>query len=405
VAGGRWQVAGSRNNMIRILLSFILLINITASSAQDSCRIRVSLLTCSPGSELYSIFGHSALRIVDSTVGTDIVYNYGTFDFGDPDFYSKFVRGKLLYFLSQESFPDFAAQYAYEQRTMDEQILALGCDQKKQVQAFIYNNLQGDNRFYKYDFLYDNCTTRLRDIIEQFRNKDLKEGTILIAEGMSFRNGIHYYLDNGEMYWSKFGIDLLLGSRIDKQMTNREAMFLPEFLENSLDRTGNGADSLVIQKEYPLTLRGEIEKSAFLERPATIFSLLALFIFALGFSRHNVADKILKWFDRTFFFTLGLLGCLFLFMWFGTDHKQTADNYNLLWAWPTHILAPFLLNGTKPNARKYFLIYLVVTGITLLLWVLIPQQLNPALIPILLIAMYRCWKIYSKHGTNTKKSS
>ncbi len=391
--------------MTRFLFSFVLLFSIISGNAQDSCKIRVSLLTCSPGSELYSIFGHSALRIVDSTVGTDIVYNYGTFDFGDPDFYSKFVRGKLLYFLSQESFPDFAAQYAYEQRTMDEQILALSCDQKKQVQAFIYNNLQGDNRFYKYDFLYDNCTTRLRDIIEQFRNKDLKEGTILIAEGMSFRNGIHYYLDNGEMYWSKFGIDLLLGSRIDKKMTNREAMFLPEFLESSLDRTGNGADSLVLKKEFPLISRGEVIGSGFFERPVTIFTILALLIFALGFSSQDASRKILEWFDRIFFFTLGLLGCLFLFMWFGTDHKQTADNYNLLWAWPTHIIVPFLLTGALPNARKYFLIYMIVIGITLLLWILLPQQLNPALIPILFIAMYRCWKIYSNHGTNNKKSS
>ncbi|HLO83046.1 MAG TPA: DUF4105 domain-containing protein [Chitinophagaceae bacterium] len=391
--------------MMRIFLSFLLLLNIISGNAQDSCRMRVSLLTCSPGSELYSIFGHSALRIVDSSVGTDIVYNYGTFDFGDPDFYSKFVRGKLLYFVSQESFPDFAATYVYEQRTMDEQILNFSCDQKKQIQSFIYNNLQGDNKFYKYDFLYDNCTTRLRDIIEKFRNKDLKEGPVKIAEGMTFRNGIHYYLDHGEMHWSKFGIDLLLGSRIDKKMTTREAMFLPEFLEASIDRTGNGTDSLVIKKEYPLTLRAEIQKTGLFEQPLTIFSILALLIFALGFSKNPASKKLLIWIDSALFLILGLLGCLFLFMWVGTDHKQTADNYNLLWAWPVHIIAPFLLYRPSPNARRYFFIYMIVTGITLLSWVILPQQLNPALIPILLIAMYRCWKIYSEHGTINKKSS
>jgi hypothetical protein len=207
------------------------------------------------------------------------------------------------------------------------------------------------------------------------------------------------------MHWSKLGIDLLLGSRIDKTMLNREAMFLPEFLEASLDKTGNGKDSLVLKKEYPLILRANIEKSGFFERPEIVFTMLLLAVIALSFSGKSVSKKILKIFDQIFFLLLGLLGCLFLFMWIGTDHKQTADNYNLLWAWPLNIFAPLLLNRPKPNVRRYFFIYLVVTGITLLLWVLLPQQLNPALIPILLIAMLRSWKIYKEHGTNSKQTS
>jgi hypothetical protein len=333
------------------------------------------------------------------------VYNYGTFDFEDPEFYTKFVRGKLLYFLSQSSFPQFKAEYEYFQRSIAEQVLDLDCEKKKELRAFIFNNLREENKFYKYDFLYDNCTTRLRDIIEQYRNKDLREGPIAVAAGMTFRNGIHYYLNNGEMHWSKLGIDLLLGSRIDKPMTNREAMFLPEFLEGSIDKTGNGNDSLVLVKEYPLTLRGEIERTGFFGRPETLFSILLLLVIAFSFSGQPLSQKLIKGFDTVFFLVLGLLGCLFLFMWFGTDHKQTADNYNLLWAWPSHIIAPFILNHPKPNVRRYFFIYLIVTGITLLLWVLLPQQLNPALIPILLIAMFRSWKIYNEHGTNSKQTS
>jgi hypothetical protein len=203
------------------------------------------------------------------------------------------------------------------------------------------------------------------------------------------------------MHWSKFGIDLLLGSRIDKTMSNREAMFLPEFLEVSLDKTGNGSDSLVLVKEYPLSLRAEIVRSGFFQRPETVFTLLLLAVVALSFSKRVISRKLLAGFDKIFFLLLGLLGCLFLFMWFGTDHKQTANNYNLLWAWPIHIIAPFVLNQPKPNVRKYFFIYFMATGITLLLWVLLPQQLNPALIPILLIAMFRSWKIYKEHGTNS----
>jgi hypothetical protein len=370
-------------------------LSLCTARAQDSCRLQVSLLTCSPGSELYSIFGHSALRIVDSAAQTDIVYNYGTFDFGDPDFYSKFVKGKLLYFLSREAYPDFAYSYALEGRSIAEQVLDLGCTEKQQLREFIYNNLQGDNRYYRYDFLYDNCTTRLRDIVEKFRNPALKEGEVPQARGMSFRDGIHFYLDRGQMWWSKFGIDLLLGSRMDKTMTNREAMFLPEFLETSLDSTEAPGDQLVIKKELRLPA-GPMEDGASWFSPLLLFSLFALVMILYGWGN----KRPMKWFDRFFFLLIGLLGCLLLFMWLGTDHRQTKDNWNLAWAWPFHILAPFLLNKPSPNARRYFLIYFWVTAALLLAWIILPQELNTAVIPILLLAMARSWSISKDYGKN-----
>src|SRR3982751_2050087 len=118
-----------------------------AAQAQDStnCHVRISLLTCAPGQELYSTFGHTAIRITDSVTRTDIVYNYGTFDFDDPNFYMKFVRGKLDYFLSADQFPDFMYEYEETQRSVAEQVLNLNCAQKQQIIQALATNMQGTN--------------------------------------------------------------------------------------------------------------------------------------------------------------------------------------------------------------------------------------------------------------------
>jgi hypothetical protein len=363
------------------------------SGAQDSCQLRISLLTCTPGSELYSIFGHSAIRVIDKSTNTDIVYNYGTFDFGDPSFYSKFIRGKLLYYVSQENFRDFEYEYRMDNRGMDEQVLNLTCKEQQDVQQFLFTNLQGNNKFYKYDFLMDNCTTRLRDIIEQHANKSMVSGTIPEAKGMSFRNAIHYYLDKGHMRWSKLGIDLLLGSRIDRKMSNREAMFLPEFLEKSIDLSGSVKDSLVRIKLYPVVRSENTDDDSSVLTPFIVFSIAAMFIFLLGLMHQPVAGKILHIADVVLFLLIGLLGCLIMFMWFGTDHRDTGNNVNLLWAWPTHVIAAVMLIFRKKRLPNYFTAYSIVTLLILVTWFFLPQQLNPSIIPVLALACWRSWKI------------
>src|SRR5207237_648325 len=132
-----------------------------------TCSLRITVLTCSPGQDLYSIFGHNALRITDSSKGTDVIYNWGTFDFNEPNFYLKFMRGKLLYFLSPDKLEDFMYEYQYEGRSVNEQVLDISCEEKMKIKQLVDINMTGDNRFYKYDFLYDNCTTRIRDIVEK----------------------------------------------------------------------------------------------------------------------------------------------------------------------------------------------------------------------------------------------
>ena len=161
------------------LLLLLALLPYFAKAQDDSCTLRISLLTCTPGEELYSTFGHSAIRVVDLRNNTDLIFNYGTFDFNDPDFYKKFVQGKLLYFVSVDSIQNFLWEYEYFKRGVMEQVLNLTCAEKQNMIAALFENAKEENKYYRYDFNYDNCTTRLRDILEKATGKPLKSANIL----------------------------------------------------------------------------------------------------------------------------------------------------------------------------------------------------------------------------------
>src|SRR5687768_3675488 len=183
------------NQPLPKLLFFLLFtICFSRSHAQDSCNLRITLLTCAPGAELYSTFGHTAIRVQDSRVGLDEVYNYGTFEFAE-DFYIKFVRGKLLYALSVQSFDEFLYQYQYESRSVIEQDLAFTCGQKQQLYTKLQQNALPENRAYRYDFLFDNCTTRAGFMVDSGARAKVVLGNILAKDPLTFRDHIDVYLD------------------------------------------------------------------------------------------------------------------------------------------------------------------------------------------------------------------
>lgn len=378
--------------MKRLVLVLLIVFPLVLNAA-DSCSLRISIITCSPGLELYSIFGHSAIRITDSLTETDIVYNYGTFDVSDPDFYIKFLKGKMNYFLSQQDFRNFTYSYYFEQRGVSEQILNLSCEEKHRFQQFIFHNLEGNNVFYKYDFFYDNCTTRLRDLVEKLTNKSYSTGEIPQAIHLSFRSALHYYLDKGNMPWSKLGIDILLGISSDKEMTTREAMFLPDFLESSIDHANY--NKLPLVKEKAIILKQMLPTgNSEMYIPLIIFSVFAVFIFVIGLLKNKLFKTLTSIFDYILFFSIGLLGSVLLFMWFGTDHTVMGKNLNLLWAWPINLPMLFFMHKKNNLIKKYFLVHAILLFVILLFWMGLPQSLNPALIPIVLIASWRSWNIY-----------
>lgn len=359
--------------------------------AQDSCKLRISLLTCAPGEELYSTFGHTALRVQDSLNGTDLVFNYGTFEFG-PDFYTKFIKGKLLYFLSVEDFRDFMYEYQIESRSVQEQVLQLSCGEKQKLYAALQTNAQEENKYYKYDFLFDNCTTRAGDIVVKNTNAPITFKNILPKEIPTFRDLIHSYLNAGHEYWSKLGIDILLGAKLDKKVSNKEAMFLPDYLLKGFDSAVVNNHPLVSTPQTILQMPSPLSENSFFT-PSIVFSLLFVIVFALSFVKSNWANVTQSVFDFLFFFILGLAGLLLLFMWFGTDHKVCRDNFNLLWALPTNVVMAFFVHSKKPWVKNYFKIVFWITIVLTLTWFFLPQQMNNALIPILLLIIFRSWRL------------
>jgi hypothetical protein len=379
-----------RKLKLRLLVVVILLVSQLTTKAQASIGLRISLITCSPGQELYSTFGHSAIRVIDSTRSSDWVFNYGTFDFNDPDFYTKFIQGKLLYFVSLERTADFIAQYQYEQRKVIEQELQLNESEKLFIQQYLFENLKPENRFYPYDFFFDNCTTRLRDLLEKGKQPKPQFPAVM-PENTRFRQAIHTYLDKGRQDWSKLGIDLLLGSRTDRVMNINEQQFLPDNLMLALEQCSN--QKIVLQTNTLYEPNGTIENE--ISATPLQVSLLICFLF-LGLSlyekKNRIVKKSLAILDTTLFLLVGLLGFILAFAWFGTDHIMTKNNYNLAWALPGLMIFPLLRSTINTWTKRYIRLHTFILALTLCVWIWLPQQLNTALIPIVFTLFVRTYQ-------------
>ena len=384
---------------MRILKAFfifwlVLLTAGTSHAATDSSRLQISLITCAPGAELYSVFGHTALRIVDSAANTDIIYNYGTFNFDDPDFYSKFVRGKLMYFLSQQSFPDFLYEYAYFKRGVTEQVLQLSPIEKKEIQLSLFENVREENRYYKYDFLYDNCATRLRDIIFKTNKDNAFEPKAFAENGTTFRDYLHNYLSRAEMQWTTLGIDLLLGIGADKTMTTAECMFLPDYLAQGVSLAIKGNAKLVERDRVHLPNAQDLPiKPPFWQTPLFFFSFLAFLVVLPSFFRSKAIASFQSIMDRIIFVLSGLLGLLLLFMWFGTDHQSFASNLNLVWAMPINLLVAFSIKRSRKWLKTYLRYYSLLLLLMMIPVLLQPGIINVGLFPLILALSFRSWML------------
>lgn len=385
-----------------LLLSVFTISFLIPVFSQDSCGLRISLLTCAPGAELYSTFGHTAIRVQDQQNGLDEVYNYGTFDGYDDDFYMKFVRGKLLYFLAIQSFDEFIYQYQVESRSVISQELALTCAQKQKLLTALRTNALPQNRSYRYDFLFDNCTTRARDMVDSGTGAKVVLGNILKPDPYTFRNHIDVYLHRANQDWSKLGIDLLLGAKMDRPANNREAMFLPDNLMLAFDKATADGKPLVAAKQTILEMPS-LNSESLLITPVVAFGILLFIIAGLTFLKSSWVPGAVGVLDFILFFSLGLIGVLLLFMWFGTDHALCANNYNLLWALPTNLVAAFVVHKRLPWVKKYFRIVFWVTVLLLVTWKFLPQQMNDGFLPLVLTIALRSW-ILSNWRKNADKA-
>ena len=326
---------------------------------------RMSLLTCSPGEELYTCFGHSAIRYTDTLNGewVDYVFNYGTFEFSE-GFYLKFARGKLNYMLSVEEFPGFQQAYLYGGRGILENEFKLTAEQIRTLGASLIENAKKENKYFQYDFFYDNCATRVRDIVLK-AFPEIQQNEKTFSNRPRFRHDIDVYL--AHQYWADFGIDLVLGRPCDKTPEAGQTSFLPDSLQsNMMDWTLNGKKVLGRTEELLPVDDSLFEKQAPSAKPILYVTLSAL-LFA-GFSIY-LGWKKRGWnfSERLFLGFFGLLGVVLFVMWFLTDHTTTKWNFNLLWANPMLFILVFArLNSLKTWIRKYVFVQMILSAYVLI---------------------------------------
>ena len=357
--------------------------------SQEIPQAEVYLITCGPGTEIYSVYGHSALRIVIPEKKIDTVYNWGVFDFATPNFAWKFAKGRLNYMLGVYSFESFLKDYFLEQRWVISQKFNLETPDIERLFLLLEENLKPENITYSYDFYYDNCSTRIRDLIEKAVGEDL----LYPPEKAKKELQTFRYLtgEYEKVYpWLKLGIDLLIGSPGDKKASFREMMFLPAHLKNGLSelliRRNSKMIPLLQNPEIVLDIDQQPIKEKLFASPLFVFSLLLIIIIMLtGLVRRKTANNII---DIFLFSVFSILALLMIFFNFFTDHHQLRWNLNIIWLNPFIILCLTSL-VFKKDWSGWFRIVFYLTVLFLLFLALLPQHINNAFFPLIIILMIR----------------
>ena len=392
--------------MKKLFVLFILFSFVSkAQNIQLSPQAEISVITCGPGyNELYETFGHSAFRVHDIPNKIDKVYNYGTFNFNTPNFYLKFTQGKLLYDLGVYPFGAFLQSYHRENRWVKGQVLDLTTNEVQKVFDFLENNAKPENRSYKYDFFFNNCSTKLYDVLEKVLGKKIEFDNNFDKHKYTHRDLIYQYTTY--LPWSSFGIDLALGSVIDRQATSKEYMFLPDYVFNAFAKINineNGKVKPIVKRTEEILLnQGEKIENNTILKPFFVFSILALIVilFTIKDYKNNQRNKVL---DTILFIVTGFIGIVVLLLWFATDHSATANNFNILWAFAPNLIFAFIINKDRLMSYYYIFTLLALLDILVILWVFKFQVFAIGLIPIL-IALYTryiyLWIYFKGNSTN-----
>lgn len=389
---------------MRIFLLFIgilFTLHTTAQNTRLSDKAEIRVLTCGPFvEELYSAFGHTAIRVYDPVRRIDLVYNYGVFDFDQPNFYINFAKGFLYYKLAVQDYQNFKYVYVYFNRFIHEQKLNLTQEQKQKVFDFLQWNALPENQYYRYDYFYDNCATRVRDAFATALGNDLVYNLDYVEGGMTIRELTDLYLD--PYPWGDLGIDLGLGLPMDKKATSWMYMFLPDYIEQAFgDAQVFHGDSLKpLVKENIVTYASvpEEDEPTLLWTPAFLFWSFFAIVLAITiwlWKSHSL-NRRFKWLDIILFSITGLLGWALLLLWLATDHEAAARNMNILWAFPLNFpIVLWLINKVPPAWVKYYFAFIaILLALILIFWLLIPQHLHYSLIPLCLAMLVRAVFIY-----------
>ena len=356
-------------------------------ATEDS--IRFSLLTCGAGEEIYSLFGHTAIRYENFTRGIDAVFNYGIFSFNTPNFILRFTLGETDYQLGVTSYKQFAYEYTWTGRDVWQQTLNLNAEEKKKLLALLEENYLPQNRIYRYNFFYDNCATRPRDQIER-----AVQGTLEYADdmtsfqtGISFRDIVHQYTIGHS--WARFGIDLCLGRQADKDITRRQMMFAPFYLKDFLAKAqlknAQGMERPLVSSEDHIIQSPQQTSTE--EAPSPLQTAFLLFTIVTIATAYGIYRRKSLWLlDLLLFLAAGVAGCILAFLASFSQHPAVSPNYLLFLFHPLHLLClPWMIKRVRKKEKSiYMWANITVLTFFILLWGIIPQEFNLAVLPLAL---------------------
>ena len=359
----------------------------------------ISLLTFAPSEdEIYTVYGHAALRVHDPAQQLDLVFSYGVFNFNEPHFVYRFTKGETDYQLGIASFQNCLMEYQMRGSQITEQTLQLLPEEKEAVWQALQINYRPENRRYRYNFFFDNCATRPVRLIEQCVQGELDYGDPYPTE--TFRTLINRCTRH--FPWLTFGCDLALGSPADRMATQHEMMFLPPYLQRAWSQaiihTADGKTRQLVGETRSIGVDSddEPEDTGSLCSPLLIGWLLFGCIGWLTISEWRRATYW-PWIDRILFSIAGLAGCLLAFLSFLSSHPCTYPNWNLGWLHPFHLIGVVLLcvKSWKKGAICYHFINFAALCVGLVAWPFIPQHFNAAFFPLVLTLACRSgWSIY-----------
>jgi hypothetical protein len=359
----------------KIFSALLLLINLISFSQNPALNesASVSVFTCGRGNELYTTFGHTAIRIKDTLNNLDVVYNYGAFDFRTPNFYLKFVKGDLQYFINASLYDDFIVEYQIENREVVEQTLNLPLVKKQELFELLNASLYSDERYYTYKFIDRNCTTMVVEKINKILGKELIKK--VDDTSISYRELLYPYFENH--FWYKFGINIIFGAKTDSKAVK---LFLPSELMHSLDKISIKGKPLVNKSE--IIVKGAAIESEFSFVNSIYFvSIILLLILVLN----N------KYVTFSYLFLLGILGLFLSLVGFYSLHKEVLWNYNALIFNPLFLLFPFLKNN-------WFRKTILISSMMLFLYsvVIITKPHLVLMLPFILTNTFLLFKFYKK---------
>lgn len=381
--------------MKKLTWLLVLITTITQAQIRLSDKAEVSVLTLGPWQgQLYTAFGHSAFRVNDPANGIDASYNYGVFNFDRPNFYLNFALGKNYYMLGVHDYKRFEYSYIYYDRYIHEQRLNLTSEQKQRLFDFLETNALPENREYLYDYFYDNCATKLPEVVKKVFGDTVQFDSAHIQTNYTIRELTDLYLTHQP--WGDLGIDICLGLPMDKKASPYEYMFLPDYVEQGFAHatiTKNGVKEPLVKERVATYDSQHNTPPNTLIHPIMVFGAVFLIVAFLSY-RDIKRVKLSKWLDATLFGVTGLLGLLLLLLWTATSHKAAANNFNLLWALPTHLVAVIAFAKNPKWLEKYFLVVAVITLLLLVLWPFLPQKLHYSLIPLVMTLGLRAFTQY-----------